>query len=111
MMTYVDALNVAINSVNEEDVIEKLTTLRNQIAYKRSSTNSKAKQETTERAEKVYSALAEMDRPVTVTELIALTSKEDVANYTNQRVSALLRRLGDRVKKETIKGKSYFEIA
>ena len=109
-MTYVDALNVAIDALDGE-VAEKLTALREQYAKKRTSVNSKAKAEADARAEKVYNALAEMDKPVTVTELIALTSDEDVAGYTNQRVSALMRKLGNRVVKEVVKGKSYFTVA
>jgi len=81
------------------------------LSKKRSSVNSKAKAEADARAEKVYNALSEMDKPVTVTELIALTSDEEVAGYTNQRVSALIRKLGDKVVKEVVKGKSYFSIA
>ena len=81
------------------------------LSRKRSSVNSKAKAEADARAEKVYNALAEMDKPVTVTELIALTSDEDVSGYTNQRVSALLRKLGERVTKEMVKGKAYFSVA
>lgn len=81
------------------------------LSRKRTSVNSKAKAEADARAEKVYNALAEMDKPVTVTELIALTSDEDVASYTNQRVSALLRKLGERVTKEMVKGKAYFSVA
>ena len=81
------------------------------LSRKRGSVNSKAKAEADARAEKGYKALAEMDKPVTVTELLALTSDEEVAGYTNQRVSALLRKLGDKVVKEVAKGKSYFSIA
>ncbi len=81
------------------------------LSKKRTSVNSKAKAEADARAEKVYNALAEMDKPVTVTELIALTSDEEVAGYTNQRVSALIRKLGDKVVKTVEKGKSYFSVA
>ena len=81
------------------------------LSRKRSSVNSKAKKEADARAEKVFNALAEMDKPVTVTELIALTSDEEVAGYTIQRVSALMRKLGDKVVKEVVKGKSYFSVA
>lgn len=81
------------------------------LSRKRSSVNTKAKAETDARAEKVYNALAEMTAPVTLTELVRLTSDEEVAGYSNQRISALMRRLGDRVNKETVKGKSYFSIA
>ena len=110
-MTYVDALNVAINSIDDKEVVDKLMALREQYSRKRSSSNSKAKAEAAERAEKVYNALAEMDKPVTITELINLTSDEEVASYTNQRVSALIRKLGDKVNKTMVKGKAYFEIA
>lgn len=81
------------------------------LSRKRSSVNSKAKAEADARAEKVLAALGEMDKPVTITELLALTSDEDVAGWTNQRVSALIRKLGDKVTKEMVKGKAYFSVA
>ena len=81
------------------------------LSRKRSSVNSKAKAEADARAEKVFAALGEMDKPVTITELLALTSDEEVAGWTNQRVSALIRKLGDRVTKEMVKGKAYFSVA
>lgn len=81
------------------------------LSKKRSSGNSKAKAEAEARAEKVYEALAKMENPVTVTEFIALTDDEEIASWTNQRVSALLRKLGERVTKEVVKGKSYFSVA
>lgn len=81
------------------------------LSKKRSSGNSKAKAEAKARAEKVYEALAKMENPVTVTEFIALTDDEEIASWTNQRVSALLRKLGERVTKEVVKGKSYFSVA
>lgn len=82
-----------------------------ELLEKKNTGNSKAKKEADERAEKVYNALAEMGEPVTITELINLTSDADVANYTNQRISALIRKLGTRVTKEVRKGKSYFYVA
>ena len=81
------------------------------LSRKRSSVNSKAKAEADARAEKVLAALGEMDKPVTITELLALTSDEEVAGWTNQRVSALIRKLGDKVTKEMVKGKAYFTVA
>ena len=81
------------------------------LSRKRSNGNSKAKKEAEERAEKVYNALAEMENPVTISEFQALTADEEVAGYSNQRISALLRKLGDRVNKEVVKGKSYFSVA
>ena len=78
---------------------------------KKKGSNEKASKEAQERAEKVYNALAEMTDFVTITELQNLTSDTEVANYTNQRISALIRKLGDRVIKTTTKGKSYFRVA
>lgn len=82
-----------------------------ELLAKRKSDNSKAKAEADSRATKVYNALAEMDKPVTITELLALTSDEEVAGFTNQRVSALIRKLGEeKVGKVVNKGKSYFFV-
>ena len=110
-MTYVEAIDIAINAVENEEVIEKLVALKAQMSKKRSSSNSKAKAETEARAEKVYNALAEMSEPVTITELINLTTDEEVASYTNQRVSALIRKLGDKVVKTVDKKVSRFSVA
>ena len=110
-ITYVDALTVAIDSVSDPEVAGKLTVLKARMSQKHTSVNSKAKAEADARAERVYNALAEMTEPVTITELIKLTSDEEVAGYTNQRVSAMMTKLGDRVTKEKVKGKQYFSIA
>ncbi len=82
------------------------------LSKKRSSVNSKAKAESEARATKVFNALAEMDNPVTVSELIKLTSDKEVATYTNQRVSALLKKLVDcgKVDKIVEKKTSYFTV-
>lgn len=82
-----------------------------ELLSKKRSDNSKAKAEADARAEKVFLALSEMDKPVTITELLKLTSDEEVASYSNQRVSALIRKLGDRVVKTMDKKTAYFSIA
>lgn len=82
-----------------------------ELLSKKRSDNSKAKAESDARAEKVFLALSEMDKPVTISELMALTSDSEVASYSNQRISALMRKLGDRVVKEMVKGKAYFSVA
>lgn len=80
---------------------------------KRTSTgNSKKKAETDSRVEAVFEALAGMENPATVTEIISSADNE-VANFSNQRVSALLRKLieAGRVVK-TIEGKkALFAVA
>lgn len=110
-MTKKEMFNL-IASVNADNA-EIVAFCEKEIALlsKKRSVNSKAKAEADARAEKVYNALLEMDKPVTISELIALTSDEEVAGYTNQRISALMRKLGERVNKEMIKGKAYFSVA
>lgn len=81
------------------------------LSKKRSSVNSKAKAETEARMDKVYNALLEMDKPVQVSELIKLTSDEEVASWNGQRVVALLKKLGDKVVREEVKGKAYYSVA
>ena len=77
----------------------------------RKKSNGKATKEAEERAEKLYEALAKMDKPVTITELKALTDDIEVAGWNTQRISALYRKLGDRVQSEMVKGKRYFTVA
>lgn len=81
------------------------------LSRKRTTGNSKAKAETEARAERVYNALAKMDEPVTISEFLKLTDDEEVAGYTNQRISALFRKLGDKVVKEMKGKKAYFSVA
>lgn len=99
-----------IDTDEAREVIEGLEHEIELLSRKRSD-NSKAKAESDARAEKVFNALAEMDRPVTISELLSLTSDAEVARYTNQRVSALMRKLGERVVKTMNKGKAYFTVA
>lgn len=113
-MTYVNAIDIALNAVTDEEAKEKLEALKVQMSKKRTSTNSKAKKESAERAEKVYNAFAEMDKPVTISEMLKLTSDSEVAEYSVSRVSALIRNLNKeetRIVKTMEKGKSYFTIA
>ena len=113
-LTYTQAIDMALETVTNEDVIEKLTALKTSLEKKATSTsvsNSKRKAETQARAEKLYNALAEMDKPVTFKELAELTSDSDVKTWTPQRMTALVRTLGDKVTKETIKRVNYYAIA
>lgn len=103
-----------INASEVEGVEEIVNGLKHEIellSKKRSSTNSKAKAETEARAELAYTELAKMEEPVTITEFLALTGNEEVASWTNQRVSALFRKLGDKVVKEMRGKKAYFSVA
>lgn len=61
--------------------------------------------------EVIYNALKEIAKPVTITELQAQNT--EIGQYSNQKVSALMKKLVDsnRVVKTTEKKKSYFSIA
>lgn len=112
-MTYVQAIEVALEVVTNEEAIEKLEALKAQMA-KRSG--GKRGMTATQKAnivlmDTIYEGLAEMDKPVTVTELIA--GYAPLAEYTNQKISALLRKMVDaeRVVKTVEKKKAYFAVA
>lgn len=80
---------------------------------KRASRNTltKTQKENLELVETVFDALSNCDKAVTVSELIA--ADERISAYSNQKVSALLKKLVDteRVVKVVEKGKAYFSIA
>lgn len=111
-MTYVEAINNALEVVTEEETRERLIALKDSLSKKRVSSNSKAKQASAERAEKVYNAFKEMGEPTTISQMLKLTSDAEVADYSVSRVSALIRNLNkdsERIKKTVEKGKAYFE--
>ena len=82
-----------------------------ELLSKKRSTDSKAKKEADERAERLYNALAEFTEKVSISDLKKMTSDEEVAGWSSQRISALFRKLGDRVKKTVEKKVAYFEVA
>lgn len=61
--------------------------------------------------EMVYNALKEISSPVTISEL--QKQNENIGQYSNQKISALMKKLvdSDRVIKTVEKKKSYFSIA
>ena len=50
-----------------------------------------------------------VNKPMTATDIAKAVSTDEV-EYTNQKISAMLRQIGDKVTKEVIKGKTYFSI-
>jgi len=109
-MTYAQALTIAIDTVADETVKEKLTALKEQLAKRKSGTNSKKAEEVSARVEKLYAELLALDKAVTITELLANATDEEVASFTNQRASALMKKLVDegKVEKTMEKRKAYF---
>lgn len=110
-MTKKEMFTKIANMVDDVEVKEFCAHEIEILSKKRNSVNSKKKAETEARAEKLYNALAEMDKPVTFKELKELCSDEEVKTYSPQRMSALVRFLGDKVHKEYIKKDAYFTVA
>ena len=76
------------------------------------SAPTKAQKENEVLMVQLLNALAEFDRPITVSEFMKESSHE-VATLSNQKLSALLKKLVDaqKVVKSTEKKKSYFSLA
>ena len=97
---------------NEAEMIEFLDNEINLLNKKKASGVKTATQKENEvLVEKLYAVLAEIGRPVTVSEL--QKENEDFGAMSNQKVSALMKKLTDanRVTKTPDKKKSYFSIA
>ena len=112
-MTYAQAIDIALEVVADEIAKERLEALKAQLA-KRSSgkkTPTKTQKENEGLMEIIVNDLVEIGTPVTVTELIA--QGEGLNGYTNQKISALLRKLveAERVVKTMEKKKAYFTVA
>lgn len=86
----------------------KIEQLDNRKTGERKPTKNQLANETLKDA--IYNALIKLDHPVTVTELI--TNTDELANYTGQKISALLRQLvlEERVDKTIEKGKALFAV-
>ena len=97
--------SIVITAEMKEVATASLTALEKASAYK-SKSAEKDKEETMKRAEKVYEALVSLGEPSTCT---AIGAKCD---YSVSRVSALLRKLGNRVEKTySSKGVALYSIA
>lgn len=109
-ITYVDALEVAINAVADAEVAEKLSALKAQVAKRHSSSKPTKTQVANEGIkEQIISVLADCDEGVTVKEILGLLD----GDYTSQKISALLRQLvtAGKVVKSTEKKVSRFALA
>ena len=84
---------------------------------KKSNGNKKANEKMEKETEIVYNALAELDKAVTVSELIAEKGLTELANengvVSTQKVSAMLKKLKEQGKIVSVadKKKTYFRIA
>lgn len=97
---------------NEAEMIEFIDNEINLLNKKRASGAKTATQKENEvLVERLYEVLAEIGRPVTVSEL--QKENEEFGAMSNQKVSALMKKLKDagRVNKVDDKKKAYFSIA
>ena len=108
-MTYVKALEVAIEKVEEGEVRDKLVALKK--VYEDRKTNkkpTKTQKENEGLKDEILEILVTADKAMTVTEILA--TKVLPEEVVNQKVTALLRQLiaEGRVEKVVDKKKSYF---
>ena len=104
-----------VAEMEREDKADMLAFIDHEVellSKKKSSTNSKKDKELEELCIKVEIALAEFDRPITITEFMK-ESTHEVATLSNQKLSALLKKcieVRKTVVKTTDKKKSYFAL-
>lgn len=81
-----------------------------ELLSKKSNVKTKTQKENEVLVERVFDALVAVERPVTVSELQAADA--EIGDMSNQKVSALLKKLvdADRVVKTVDKKKSYFSV-
>ena len=98
------------NVDNSEEIIDFLNH-EIELAKKKSSVKTKTQKENEVLMEVVFNALAEVGKPVTVSEL--MEANEEVGAMKNQKVTALLKKLkeNERVVRVEDKRKAYFSIA
>ncbi|MDO4966775.1 MAG: hypothetical protein Q4E51_08730 [Lachnospiraceae bacterium] len=111
-MTYVKALEIAIATVDNAEVKDKLTALQTSIAKKNSAERKPTATQTANEGFKVaiLDFLAEGGK-YTITDIMKGCTA--VAELSNQRVSAIVRQMveGGTVVREEIKRKAYFSVA
>ena len=111
--TYITALDYALNHLTDApaEIMEKLAKLREQTEKRNSADRKPTKKqvENMDLAEKVAAVLADAAKPLTVTEI--MQNDDELRTLSNQKVSAILRGMGDKVKKDTVNRKSVFSLA
>ena len=118
-MTYVEALTIAIDTMNSlespnKEAIDKLIALK-ESTEKRNNSKSKAevaKQSANDELKNVIiEVLTNCTEPITITEMLALDERFN--NLKVQKISPLMRKLLEegKIKREEMKRKAYFSIA
>lgn len=87
-MTYVSALDVAINAVSDDAVKEKLTALRAQMVKKNTAERKPTAKQKENEVYKTAIVAALDTTPRTISEIVGLVP--ELAELSNQRVAAML---------------------
>lgn len=120
-LTYVAALSniLSIRNFLEQNVtdfdvaatLDRLTDLMNQTEKRNSAEKKPTKTQlaNAEYGQMVLEVLRNADKPMTITEI--MDADTELGKLNNQKVSAVVRGLGDQVVKTIEKRKSYFALA
>lgn len=101
----------AILAERGEDALVAVMEHEIELVSKKRNAPTKAQKANVELVEKVYDILAASDVAMTATEIFNVAVANEVEGITsNQKVSALLKMLGDRIVKETNGKKSTFKV-
>ena len=90
-LTYVDALNVAIENLTDPDVVAKLTALRDQTAKRNSADRKPTKAQVANEGLKAVVLSVLTAEPATVSDI--MTRSDELTALSNQKVSALVNAL------------------
>lgn len=94
-----------------EDALVAVMEHEIELVSKKRNTQTKAQKANVELVEKVYDILAASDVAMTATEIFNIAIVEGIEGITSsQKVSALLKMLGNRIVKETDGKKSTFKV-
>lgn len=110
-MTYVEALELAVSAIDNEEAVERLTALRNSLVKRadhKSSVASQKNEAKAEFAETIFNAMSEGVK-YTTNDIQGLLPELDTASPT--KISSYMRLLGDKIVIEKIKGKVHYSIA
>jgi len=111
--TYITALDYALSHLTDApaEIMEKLAKLREQTEKRNSAERkpTKAQTQNVELAEVVREVLADSAKPLTITEI--MQADERFTGLSNQKISAVVRSMGDKVKKIPDKRVSRFTLA
>ena len=110
---YFSKLIEIVECANVDNSAEIIDFLNHEIelSKKKSSVKTKTQKENEVLMEVVFNALAEVGKPMTVSEL--MSANEEIGAMSNQKVSALLKKLkeDERIVRVEDKKKAYFSIA